>query len=121
MGLSKNLYLLVNEDESAVKVGVSVNPRSRGASLPVPINFGRSLEVEFLDGSALSVERMLHYLFRDRKHPMPHGDGCTEWFRIEALPEIVRFLEDEGKRLGVAMVRPLPPSLLKPKSQLHHL
>lgn len=40
---------------------------------------------------------------------MPHGDGCTEWFRIEALPEIVRFLEGEGKRLGVAMVRPLPP------------
>ena len=110
MGLSKNLYLLVNLEESAVKVGVSVNPRNRSAALPVPINFGRSLEVELLDGSAArSVERMLHYLFRDRKRPMPYGDGHTEWFQIEALPEMVRFLEDQTERLGVAKVRPLSP------------
>ncbi|WP_196491520.1 GIY-YIG nuclease family protein [Burkholderia diffusa] len=109
------LYLLVNEEATAFKIGVSQRPHSRIASLPVSIDTSLSLEVEMLDGNAYGAERTLHYLFRNRRYPMPHGDGYTEWFEITALPEVVGFLAEQRDKLGTGQVRPLRPPAPPPK------
>ncbi|MBD1487595.1 GIY-YIG nuclease family protein [Xanthomonas citri pv. citri] len=59
-------------------------------------------------GYANKVERLLHYLFRDRAMAMPYGDGHTEWFAMDAWNEVLAFLAGQRARLGVGSLSPFP-------------
>ncbi|MBD4045205.1 hypothetical protein GUH76_15825, partial [Xanthomonas citri pv. citri] len=74
------------------KIGISSNPRKRSALLPQAIDLPRSLQIPMSGGYANKVERLLHYLFRDRAMAMPYGDGHTEWFAMDAWNEVLAFL-----------------------------
>lgn len=108
------LYLLVNKDRTAFKIGVSRNPYRRLSSFAVEVDLGASREAEMHGGDAYKIEGMLHYLFRHRPHEMPRGDGYTEWFEMEVLREVTAFLAVHRDKLGIGDVRaltiPEPPA-----------
>lgn len=106
---SRILYLLVNTEHSAFKIGVSVSPHQRIASLPDDIAVLDSYEVRFTDDTAYRAELVMHHLFRHRKFDMPRGNGYTEWFNIAALPEVMQFITEQGRLLGVEEIAPLRP------------
>jgi hypothetical protein len=101
------LYILVNKEQSAFKIGISRHPHYRAKTLPVEIDTERSLEIEIHDGNAHKAERMLQYLFRHRRYDMPRGDGYTEWFQIDALAEVLSFARAHAGKLGIAHIRAL--------------
>jgi hypothetical protein len=101
------LYILVNKEQSAFKIGISRHPYYRAKTLPVDIDTERSLEIEIRDGNALKAERALQYLFRHWRYDMPRGDGFTEWFRIDALVEIMSFARAHADKLGIGHIRAL--------------
>ncbi|MBR7984545.1 GIY-YIG nuclease family protein [Burkholderia cenocepacia] len=101
------LYILVNKKQSAFKIGISHHPHSRAKTLPVEIDTERSYEIEIRDGNALKVERVLQYLFRHWRYDMPRGDGYTEWFRIDALAEVMSFAQAHADKLGIGHIRQL--------------
>ncbi|MBD3968279.1 hypothetical protein GUH86_17835, partial [Xanthomonas citri pv. citri] len=90
------------------KIGISSNPRKRSALLPQAIDLPRSLQIPMSGGYANKVERLLHYLFRDRAMAMPYGDGHTEWFAMDAWNEVLAFLAGQRARLGVGEPKPIP-------------
>jgi|SRR5690242_17045370 hypothetical protein len=116
---SRVLYLLVNSERPAFKIGVSISPHKRIASLPDDIAVSESYEVRFADDSAYRAELVMHHLFRHRRFDMPRGDGYTEWFDIAALPEVIQFITENGQRLGVEEVSALRerPVLVRPSSE----
>lgn len=63
---SRFLYLLKSRDGEAFKIGVSLDPARRSAALPQAIDLSQSVQVNVAKGSAYKVEKVLHYLFRDR-------------------------------------------------------
>lgn len=101
------LYLLRDQEGSAFKIGVSRDPRRRSVSLPQAIDFDTSLQIAMNGGRAYVVERLLHYWFRDHAHAMPRGDGSTEWFGMEAWPDVLAFIEGERLRLGLGEPQPI--------------
>ncbi|MDN7897895.1 GIY-YIG nuclease family protein [Burkholderia cepacia] len=101
------LYILVNKKQSAFKIGISHHPHSRAKTLPVEIDTERSLEIEIQDGNALKAERVLQYLFRHWRYDMPRGDGYTEWFRINALAQVMSFVRAHADKLGIGHIRAL--------------
>lgn len=78
------VYLLVNSEHSAFKIGVSNDPHRRMRLLPVTADVTASLEIRLTDGSARRAEHLLHHLFRHQRFEMHPGDGYTEWFEIAA-------------------------------------
>lgn len=106
---SRILYLLVNTEHSAFKIGVSVSPHQRIARLPDDIEVSESYEVRFADDTAYRAELVMHHLFRHRRFEMPRGEGYTEWFDITALPEVIQFITEQGQLLGVEEISPLRP------------
>ena len=98
------LYLFVSTAEAAVKIGISRNPLGRVMQLPNKIDLSRSYAVHLRSGSALQLERTLHYWFRADSKQMSPGEGCTEWFQPRALPEIIEFLNANTIRLGVERI-----------------
>ncbi|HKT26566.1 GIY-YIG nuclease family protein [Dyella sp.] len=107
------LYLLVNEEHSAFKIGVSHRPHQRISRLPNNIDVSSSYEVRFRDGSAYEAERVLHHMFRQKNFDMPRGEGYTEWFDIASLEDVLRFIENQKHLLSVEEIcrlrpRPLP-------------
>ncbi|WP_301233865.1 GIY-YIG nuclease family protein [Pandoraea cepalis] len=101
------LYILVNKEQSAFKIGISRHPHYRAKTLPVEIDTERSFEIEIHDGNALKAERALQYLFRHWRYDMPRGDGFTEWFRIDALAEVMSFARAHADKLGIGHIRAL--------------
>lgn len=116
---SRVLYLLVNSERPAFKIGVSISPHKRIANLPDDIAVSESYEVRFADDSAYQAESVMHHLFRHRRFDMPRGDGYTEWFDIAALPEVIQFITENSQRLGVEEVSALRerPALVRPLSE----
>lgn len=96
------LYLLVHEAGDAFKIGVSITPARRAKALPDPIDLHRSLQYRAVAGDAYRAEKALHYFFRDYAVERPFGDGYTEWFKITALPEVLRFCSENLGLLGLA-------------------
>lgn len=105
MKATQSLYLFVSPEESGVKIGVSCDPIVRAAQLPNKVHLARSFEVVLKDSSAVSLERTLHHFFRSEKKQMPFGDGCTEWFCLTALQDILDFLDSHRSRLSIAEIR----------------
>lgn len=110
------LYLLVNKAGTAFKIGVSVNPVQRAGRLPEPINLRESIEVLMLDDAdAFRAEKALHYLFRNSRFQMPHGEGYTEWFDIARMPQLLLFLQEHSAKFGFREIRPLNPKPIREK------
>ncbi|MCS3807768.1 GIY-YIG nuclease family protein [Xanthomonas sp. 4461] len=108
------LYLLPNKEGTAFKIGVAFHPMIRSTRLPQAIDHEKSFQVPMTSGSALKVEKVLHILFKDNSFPMPHGAGYTEWFAIEALDDVLKFLEDQRSRLGVGAPERIPVRIERP-------
>jgi hypothetical protein len=110
------VYLLLNREGDAFKIGVSLNPAQRGAQLPHDLDWSKSLQVPMAGGNAYKVEKLLHYLFRDHSREMPTGDGYTEWFSIGAWGGVLAFLAEQRDRLGIGGTQPVDFLLPKSKS-----
>lgn len=110
------LYLLVNREGSAFKIGVSVDPARRGAVLPQALDLNSSRQVPMEGGRAYKIEGLLHYWFRDHMVAMPQGDGYTEWFDIAAWPAVLDFLAEQRERLGVGEPQPIPKPVPRPRT-----
>ena len=101
------LYLLINNEATAFKIGISIDPVRRSARLPQEINLGQSLQIAIQDGSARKVEGVLHYLFRSYSKEMPRGEGYTEWFSMEAWDAVLSYLSDNRSFLGTSDPTPI--------------
>jgi hypothetical protein len=103
------LYLLVNEDATSFKVGISVDPSRRASQIPHNIDFKKSIEYPVLSctGNARKIETTIHYLFREHRKQMPYGDGYTEWFDIDILDDVVAFLNNQSEMLGIGTQKPV--------------
>ncbi|WP_372178154.1 GIY-YIG nuclease family protein [Xanthomonas axonopodis pv. phyllanthi] len=109
------VYLLLNKEATAFKIGVAFQPLTRGAQLPQSIDSENSFQIPMTGGSAIKVEKVLHYLFQNHSFDMPRGDGYTEWFAIDALGDVLKFLEDQRDRLGIGVPEPIPPKVHAPR------
>lgn len=92
MSVISYVYLLVEEDGRAFKIGHSVDPAGRCKVLPNRIDYSRSLQFSFGGKQARAAERLLHFLFRKHRQVRPRCDGSTEWFGIECHDAAKRFL-----------------------------
>lgn len=109
------LYLLLNREATAFKIGVAFQPLARGAQLRQSIDSEKSLQVPMAGGSAIKVEKVLHYLFQSYAFEMPRGDGYTEWFAMNALGDVLEFLDEQKDRLGIGVPEPIPPKASAPR------
>lgn len=109
------LYLLLNSEATAFKIGVAFQPLARGAQLPQSIDSEKSLQIPMTGGSAIKVEKVLHYLFQSYAFEMPRGDGYTEWFAMNALGDLLKFLDEQRDRLRIGVPEPIPPKASAPR------
>ncbi|MCC4600183.1 GIY-YIG nuclease family protein [Xanthomonas melonis] len=109
------LYLLLNKEATAFKIGVAFQPLTRGAQLPQSIDSEKSLQIPMAGGSAIKVEKVLHYLFQSQSFEMPRGDGYTEWFVMDALGDVLKFIDEQKDRLGIGVPEPIPPKVYAPR------
>lgn len=72
-----------------------------------------------VEGDAYGVEKVLHYWFRERALPVPHGPGYTEWFSADAWPHVLAFLAAQRTQLGLGDAMPVltPPIAGSPRVQ----
>lgn len=116
------LYLMVNKAGTAFKVGASANPAHRAGRLPEPVNMPESIEILMLeDADAFRAEKVLHYLFREFRFQMPHGEGFTEWFDIERMPQLLLFLRDHSAKFGIREIRPLTTRPIRKKVSVEQI
>lgn len=101
------LYLLVSAESPTFKIGLAGDSYRRSKDLPERFAYESSYVVKLTNGDPFKTERTLLYLFRRDHADKPHGDGYTEWFELEALDEVLAFIEANKVRLGVASVEPL--------------
>lgn len=90
--LSSYVYLMVEHDGRAFKIGTSIDPKMRSYQLHNVIDYDRSLQFKFDGRQAAKAERMLHFMFRGYHQKREKADGYTEWFDIDCLSLAKRFL-----------------------------
>lgn len=90
--LDSYIYLMVESDGRAFKIGTSLNPIARSYQLHNVIDYDRSLQFKFQGRQAAKAERMLHFLFRTNRQTREKADGSTEWFDIDCLALTKQFL-----------------------------
>ncbi len=63
----------------------------------------RSLQLP-CESAALAngLEKTLHHVFRNNRVNVQIGDGYTEWFSLDALPNVLRYLEEQQAVLGAS-------------------
>jgi hypothetical protein len=113
-GKPGTLYLLAELGGEAFKIGIAYDTYRRATALPVKIAFSCSYEVPVPEGDARAVEKLLHYLFRDCRVPKGAGDGRTEWFSLNALPQVLAFLAQHRSSLGIGEPQALRAPSVKP-------
>ena len=86
------VYLLVSEDHSSFKVGVSLNPLKRVLQLPENIDVERSFQFSCQRSHAFRAEKSIHFLFDKYRLNKDKSDGYTEWFDFSAFDEIQKFV-----------------------------
>ena len=111
----KSLYLLVHQDGTSFKIGISINPLVRAKSLKEGFDLDRSFVVQISDkGRAQALEKTVHYWFRDAQVNLPRSPGYTEWFDAAVLAHVLTFLTDHGNRLGIEAVVPFWEAVPRP-------
>lgn len=86
------VYLLVSEDHSSFKVGVSLNPLKRVSQLPENIDVERSFQFSCQRSDAFRAEKSIHFLFDKYRLNKDKSDGYTEWFYYSGFDEIQKFV-----------------------------
>lgn len=89
---SSYVYLFVEADGRAFKIGTSIDPKTRSFQLHNEIDYDLSLQFRFDGRQAAKAERTLHFLFRSSRQTRPRADGSTEWFDIDCLAMVKDFL-----------------------------
>ncbi len=102
-----HLYLLVSDDETMFKIGVSRDPELRAFALPDAINPKLSMQVAVESGDVFCVERVVHYFFRAHRLDRESGDGRTEWFDMTSFELVVDYLVANAEILGLGEFLPL--------------
>lgn len=91
------LYLLVSQDGTMFKIGITANIAGRIQQLQTVwggLDLHRSCLVAGDDLRVRGLESMLHFLFSNEN--IAHGnsqDGHTEWFNIDCLDRVVEEIE----------------------------
>ncbi len=114
--MKQKLYLLVDSNDRGFKIGVSLNPFARANSLPQEFDWNKSLQIDCSKIKAVHLEKSLHRFFSDYRDISVTGDGHTEWFKIEALPLVVSFINTNTDLFGSclsAIERPIKPTIVE--------
>lgn len=111
------VYLLVHAYESRFKVGVSNSPIKRAKELQEQINMDGSYKIQVGSLSdAYRLEKTLHFIFQANRLDIQEvSDGYTEWFSIDALPEVIRFVQENAERVHISEVCSLLPKTMGTK------
>lgn len=111
------VYLLV--EPQRFKIGLSADVIERARAVAPEVIWERSCAIHFTERRAASAcEKALHKLFRKwRLSPTRHGG--TEYFSLECLSEVERFIEQHAHLLGYSrhergLTIP-PPSSVPPR------
>jgi len=105
------VYLLIHATEGRFKIGKAVDPIQRariGASghsrtFEAPFNMKNSLQLRCESAAiANGLEKTLHHVFRNSRVDVPIGDGYTEWFSLDVLPNVIRYLDQQHAVLGAS-------------------
>lgn len=107
--VSSYVYLMVEADGRAFKIGTSIDPKMRSFQLHNVIDYDRSLQFRFDGRQAAKAERMLHFLFRASRQTREKADGHTEWFDIQCFALVKQFLWTMRDLVGWADWSPIIP------------
>ena len=97
---SPKLYLLMAKDGKRFKIGVPRDPVQRSAQLEAECDLARSRAWECTKHDARRVEKVLHTLLDDYRSKVS-GNGGSEWFTVNGLPDAIQFIENYEERLGL--------------------
>lgn len=90
------LYLLVSNDHTQFKIGISKNFGNRVQGLGGYHNFDLEISREIIwptKKDALNAERALHFFFESHKVDSDHNvAGFTEWFDYKCFNEVLSFI-----------------------------
>lgn len=102
------LYLLVDAEGDAFKIGVSINPEQRMVGLPEDFDRSRSMQFKCDVQEVYKTEKALHFLFRKHKAEKSFGSGYTEWFAISCFDDVKTFIHNNQMLLGWVHCEPIP-------------
>lgn len=89
------LYILVYSNLKVVKIGKSDNISNRIKILKRfwgEPDFDKSYSLELCESKVYKIEKAMHALFIDYQVPYNDGDGKTEFFNLDILPNIIDIL-----------------------------
>ena len=92
----KNYYLyIMSNNEGLIKIGVSGNPKKRAKQLEKTYQKDISIIDTYYGNfnKVHNLETKMHYKFDGYNVVLPKGGGRTEWFKVEALKEILEMLD----------------------------
>lgn len=101
------VYFLRHAQRPAVKIGISVQPLVRRATLPEETDLSQSHYISCSGIPASRLEDLLHALFDEYRVDMPAGSGYTEWFHLECFEQVKDFLRQYQKQLKCSDIMPL--------------
>lgn len=108
--MSCYVYLAPTQARDRFKVGFSVSPAERLASLVDSVDLGSTWVLDCPSGTfARGLEQTLHFMFKAHRVGADHDfDGHTEWFAWSGWEPMVSFVQSNRNQLGYEqMVRPL--------------
>lgn len=107
------VYFLVNQENTAFKVGVSVNTVQRMKILDDDFDLSSSFHLSCSKKDSYKIEKTIHFLFRNHHSDQPQKDGYTEWFDIACFEAVSDFVESNKDKLGYHDLKKveLPPKL----------
>lgn len=109
--MTSYLYLLVEHDAPAFKIGISKNPLIRSYQLANTIDLSRSVQFLFDGPQAAAAEKVLHFLFRAHRLDRLKSDGYTEWFDISCHEQVLAFLRSMRAEIGWQTETPVGEAL----------
>jgi len=92
------LYIATRIDGTRIKIGISIHPRARLASL-IEARLEDAIILEAM-GDAKEIEEALHMEFESFRNPLPFGNGRYEWFSSEIRSLVIRYLEEHKSELA---------------------
>jgi hypothetical protein len=106
------VYLLVDADAPAFKIGITGDPSTRIAALNQNINRSQSLQIRLESRHDMrGLERTLHFLFRGARYERDQSDGggFSEWFQIRVFASVVHFVRENRELIGWRRIEPITP------------
>jgi hypothetical protein len=106
-----SVYLAPHVSHNRFKIGISLDPAQRLASLKEDFDLGGTWLISCsTSGHAREVERTLHFLFRKYRIMVPEaGDGHTEWFDMWHWNLVFEFVQANQSLLNYTHLGLLVP------------